>query len=85
MVPQSFTMGTPYVRINIPKCLAAGGSITASTGTVDPVYKYSVYEKEIPITTPPDWPDSIKVRDKQEPARGGYIRTSWTVYPPSFT
>jgi hypothetical protein len=85
MLPQSFTMGTPYVRINIPKCLSAGGNIRISTGTRDPVYKYAGYDKQIPSTNPPAWPDSIKVRDKQEPARGGYIRTSWTVYPPSFT
>jgi hypothetical protein len=84
MMPQSFTFGTPYVRLTVPPCLMNGGFIAATTGTVDPVYKYSAYQKNLPITDPPTWPDEIVVRDRQEPARGGFVRTTWTVYKPTF-
>ena len=88
MVPQSFTFGTPYVRISVPPCLMNGGLIRCTTGTEDPVYKYTIYQKQLPVTTPPNL-DQIKdtgivVRDKQEPSRGGYVRTTWTVFPPHF-
>ena len=93
MVPQSFTFGTPYVRISVPPCLMNGGLVRCSTGTVDPVYKYTIYEKQLPETRPPnlsgiiEQPDGsggLVVRDKQEPARGGYVRTTYTVFPPKF-
>lgn len=84
MMPQSFTFGTPYVRLTVPPCLMNGGSLSATTGTEDPVYKYSVYQKKLPVTDPPTWPDEIVVRDKQEPARGGFVRTTWTVFKPEF-
>lgn len=83
MIPESFTFGTPYVRITIPPCLMNEGTLVCTTGTVDPVYKYSAYQKKLPKTDPPFWPDTIVVRDKQEPARGGYVRTTWTVYKPN--
>ena len=88
MIPQSFTFGTPYVRISVPPCLMNGGIVRCSTGTVDPVYKYTVYQKQLPQTRPPNLVDiaenGIVVRDKQEPARGGFVRTTWTVFPPKF-
>tara|TARA_R100000654_G_scaffold75177_1_gene111791 strand:+ start:2635 stop:3846 length:1212 start_codon:yes stop_codon:yes gene_type:complete len=88
MIPQSFTFGTPYVRISVPPCLIDGGSIRCTTGTVDPVYKYTVYNKPLPVTTPPNLKEiantGLVVRDKQEPSRGGYVRTTWTVFPPQF-
>tara|TARA_R100000734_G_scaffold1033_1_gene1112 strand:- start:816 stop:2108 length:1293 start_codon:yes stop_codon:yes gene_type:complete len=88
MIPQSFTFGTPYVRISVPPCLMAGGIVRCSTGTVDPVYKYTIYEKKLPETRPPNLVEiaekGIVVRDKQEPARGGFVRTTWTVFPPKF-
>lgn len=88
MIPQSFTFGTPYVRISVPPCLMNGGIVRCSTGTVDPVYKYTVYQKQLPKTRPPNLvdiaEDGIVVRDKQEPARGGFVRTTWTVFPPKF-
>jgi hypothetical protein len=82
MLPQSFSFTTPYVRINIPPCLMSGGSFTCSTGTADPIYTYNTYEKQLPVTDPPTWPSTLVIRDKQESARGGYIRTTWTVYKP---
>jgi hypothetical protein len=84
MQPQSFTFGTPYVRIQIPPCLMNGGFLACTTGTVDPVYKYSAYIKNLPVTSPPAWPDTLVVRDQQETARGGYVRTTWTAYKPTF-
>lgn len=85
MLPESFSFTTPYVRINIPSCLMNGGSFVCSTGTEDPVYSYNTYEKELPVTSPPTWPDTLVIRDKQETARGGYIRTTWTVYKPQMS
>lgn len=93
MIPESFTFGTPYVRISIPPCLMNGGFIKCSTGTEDPVYKYTIYQKELPVTRPPNLNDihegsdgtgGLVVRDKQEPARGGFVRTTYTVFPPTF-
>tara|TARA_R100001015_G_C4621456_1_gene178652 strand:- start:626 stop:1927 length:1302 start_codon:yes stop_codon:yes gene_type:complete len=93
MIPQSFTFGTPYVRISVPACLMNGGFVRCSTGTVDPVFKYTIYEKQLPVTNPPnldgivEQPDGsggLVVRDKQEPTRGGYVRTTWTVFAPKF-
>ena len=83
--PQSFTFGTPYVRIDIPACLMNGGELRCTTGTVDPVYKYSAYIKQIPVTNPPTIPDTHVAKDTQEPARGGYLRTKWTVHKPSYS
>lgn len=85
MQPQSFTFGTPYVRIQIPPCLMNGGQMRCTTGTVDPVYKYTGYIKNIPVTEPPTWPDTLVITDKQEPARGGYVRTTWTVHKPTYS
>jgi hypothetical protein len=56
-----------------------------TTGTVDPVYKYTGYIKNIPVTEPPTWPDTLVITDKQEPARGGYVRTTWTVHKPTYS
>jgi hypothetical protein len=88
MVPQSFTFGTPYVRISVPPCLMNGGFVRCTTGTVDPVYKYTIYNKQLPVTTPPNLNQiastGLVARDKQEPSRGGYVRTTWTVFPPQF-
>jgi len=85
MLPESFSFTTPYVRINIPSCLMNGGSFVCSTGTEDPVYSYNTYEKELPVTSPPTWPDTLVIRDRQETGRGGYIRTTWTVYKPQMS
>lgn len=81
--PQSFTFGTPYVQINIPPCLMNGGELSCTTGTVDPVYKYTAYVKKVPSTSPPSIPATHVAKDTQEPARGGYLRTKWTVHKPS--
>ena len=85
MQPQSFTFGTPYVRISVPPCLTKGRKISCTSGTVDPVYKYTVYTKKIRATVPPTWPSTHVARDKQEVARGGYIRTTWTVHKPTYS
>lgn len=85
MQPQSFSFSTPYVTVSIPACLMNGGEIGFTTGTVDPVFKYTVYTKQLPVTEPATWPDSIDVRVVQQKARGGYIKETLTVYPPSYT
>jgi len=84
MQPQSFTFNTPYARLSVPPCLMNGSYIYASTGTQDPVYAFNYYKKEVPVTTPPSWPETLIVRDKQEQGRGGFVRTTWTVYRPSY-
>ena len=84
MQPQSFTFNTPYARLSIPPCLMCGGALNASTGNQDPIYAYNVYQKDVPTTSPPTWPATLVIRDKQEQARGGYVRTTWTVYRPDY-
>ena len=81
--PKSIQFGTPYVEINIPPCLMGGGVLKASSGTEDPVYKFTTYEIELPTTNPSSIPETHVARDTQEPARGGYMRTKWTVSKPS--
>jgi hypothetical protein len=83
METQSFRIVTPYVSLSIPPCLMNGGSFNIATGNQDPVYSVNTYTKEIPVTSPPFWPTSLVTRDRQEPAKGGYIRTTWTVYSPT--
>jgi hypothetical protein len=81
--PKSLQFGTPYVEINIPPCLMGGGILQASSGTEDPIYKYTSYEVEIPTTSPSSIPATHVARDTQEPARGGFMRTKWTVHKPA--
>lgn len=81
--PKSISFGTPYVEINIPPCLMNGGFLEASSGTEDPIYKYTTYEVDLPTTNPPSIPATHVARDTQEPARGGYMRTKWTVHKPA--
>tara|TARA_B110000483_G_scaffold160296_1_gene190104 strand:+ start:1057 stop:2373 length:1317 start_codon:yes stop_codon:yes gene_type:complete len=86
--PQSFSFGTPYVSIDVPPCLMdaakLGTALAASTGTSDPVYKYSGYIKHLPTTSPKSIPATHVAKDTQEPARGGYLRTKWTVHKPDY-
>lgn len=81
---QSFSFGTPYVSVDIPPCLMGGGFLKATTGTVDPVYKFTTYEKQIPVTKPSTIPATHVAKDNQEPARGGFLRTKWVVHKPSY-
>lgn len=83
MQPQSLRFTTPYVSLSIPPCLMAGGSFKITTGSNDPVYTVNTYNRPIPETSPTSWPASMVIRDKQEAARGGYMRTTWTVYSPT--
>ena len=85
MQPQSFSFSTPYISLRIPACLMNGGEVGFTTGTTDPVYKYTVYTKQLPVTEPSSWPASIDVRVTQQNARGGFIKETTTVYPPSYT
>tara|TARA_R100000655_G_scaffold18693_1_gene39271 strand:+ start:169 stop:1461 length:1293 start_codon:yes stop_codon:yes gene_type:complete len=85
MQPQSFSFSTPYISLRIPACLMNGGEVGFTTGTTDPVYKYTVYTKQLPVTEPSSWPTSIDVRVTQQNARGGFIKETTTVYPPSYT
>lgn len=92
MQPQSFAFSTPYINIRIPACLingpALGGDIGFTTGTTDPVYKYTSYVKTLPKTDPPNLDaiveTGLRVRVTQQKARGGYIKETTTVFPPSF-
>ena len=84
MQPQSFSFSTPYISLRIPACLMNGGEVGFTTGTTDPVYKYTVYTKQLPVTEPSSWPTSIDVRVTQQNARGGFIKETTTVYPPSY-
>ena len=61
-----------------------GGEVGFTTGTTDPVYKYTVYTKQLPVTEPSSWPTSIDVRVTQQNARGGFIKETTTVFPPSY-
>jgi|TARA_Y100000361_G_scaffold72282_1_gene63990 hypothetical protein len=84
MQPQSFSFSTPYISLRIPACLMNGGEVGFTTGTTDPVYKYTVYTKQLPVTEPSSWPTSIDVRVTQQNARGGFIKETTTVFPPSY-
>jgi len=92
MQPQSFAFSTPYINIRIPACLingpVLGGEIGFTTGTTDPVYKYTSYVKTLPETRPPNLDEivatGLKVKVVQQKARGGYVKETTTVFPPSF-
>lgn len=83
MVPKAINLSTPYFKIATPPCLHGDIDLAVFVGNNDPVYKSAGLNYQRSGTEYTDWPSSIVVRDKQDVARGGYVRTKWTVYPPS--
>jgi len=53
-------------------------------GNTHPKYQMASYTQEDPATKPPDWPDSIIASDEVRPFRGGYLRETVEVFPPTF-
>jgi hypothetical protein len=56
-----------------------------TTGTEHPVYNNEVVQFNYGRTNYIDWPASLVIEDKQEPFRGGYMRTKVTVFAPTIT
>lgn len=86
MMPTPIAYASPYFTLNIPECLHAAVTAVCNTGSSDPVYKLNTGSaRTIPATNYTTWPNSIIASDEQDPYRGGYLRTTVTIYRPPIT
>lgn len=84
MKPERIYYSSPYFSANIPECLHAAVTLKCDIGNADPVYVATVgTQRTFPATSHTSWPSSLVAYDDQEPFRGGYLRTTRTVYSPS--
>ena len=84
MKPTPIHYSSPYYSLNIPACLHGLVECKCDTGNSDPIYKANTGSlKQFPATNQVEWPSGgLLAYDDQEPFRGGYLRTTRTVYPP---
>lgn len=82
MQPLPIEVTTPMIAINTGPTLHARKTLDVSTGNNHPIYKYTVGEWEFPATVPPAWVEFV-ASDELKPFRGGYLRTTITLTPPS--
>lgn len=83
MLPTRINYGSPFFNLNIPECLHIAITAQSDIGNNDPHYKLNVGSAEIfPATNYTEWPESIIAYDDQQPYRGGYLRTTRTIYKP---
>lgn len=85
MLPLPIDVQTPIFGVNVGPTLHPARTITLSTGTDHPVYELTFGVWYFPPTTPTDWPASIIASDEVVPYRGGYMKTTVVVYPPSYS
>lgn len=84
MKPLPIHYPSPILPVSIDSCLHEAVELVSDTGSADPFYGTNVGSaRTFAATTPTDWPSSILMADDQKPFRGGYLRTSITVYAPS--
>jgi hypothetical protein len=84
MRPMRIDISTPFMSISVPPTLHLGIQTVVFVGNTHPKYQMASYTQEDPATKPPDWPDSIIASDEVRPFRGGYLRETVEVFPPTF-
>lgn len=83
MLPTPIYYASPYFTLNIPACLHGVVTCQCDTGSADPIYApNSGSSRTTPRTNYLEWPDTIAASDDQQPYRGGYLRTTVTIYQP---
>jgi len=84
MLPLPLTYQSPFSSFNVGPTLHAlieYDSVIAD----DPEFVDVTINYTYGATSPTDWPASIIASDSQDPVRGGYLRRTITVYPPTYT
>jgi hypothetical protein len=82
MLPLPINVQTPIAGINIGPTLHDNIPFFITNGTEDPVYDYINIAFNFPATNFSDWPASVIAYDQARPFRGGYLRTTVTIYQP---
>ncbi len=86
MLPTPIHYASPYFSLNVPECLHGEVTCKCDIGNADPVYDQNVGSaRTTPRTNYLDWPSTIIASDDQDPYRGGYLRTTVTIYQPDNT
>ena len=85
MQPLPINFVTPLIRTNVKQTLHKALFLRVNTGTEHPVYNNESVQFNYGRTNYTDWPASLVIEDKQEPFRGGYMRTKVTVFAPTIT
>jgi hypothetical protein len=93
MLPTRIYYASPFFTLNISECLHGAITAVCDIGSGDPVYEVnSGSARTFPATNYTAWPAIVSgvqtgllAFDDQEPFRGGFLRTTRTVYPPAFS
>ena len=85
MRPLPIVIQNPFFGISVGPSLHAGDTLSFTNGTTDPEFVYTISSYTVDATTPTDWPASIVAQDEARPFRGGFLRTTITVFPPTYT
>jgi len=84
MMPLPIDLASPFFSINVGPTLHGSASITLTSGTDHPKYDYAGTLLSIAATTPTTWPAFIADPPEVTPYRGGYLKRTVTIYPPSY-
>ena len=83
MLPLPIVLTTPVLAYQEGPTLHNAISLSLSTGTGHPQYRYTAGTYSFPATNFTDWPVSIVASDEVQPVRGGYVRSRITIYRPA--
>jgi hypothetical protein len=89
MLPTSIYYASPFFRINVPACLHGAVTLFCDIGSTDPTYTSNVGSSQTePATNYTSWDQAdtgtgFTAYDEQKPFRGGYLRTTITVFKPA--
>lgn len=74
--PKGFYWTTPFNTGSVPDCLHAAVTITGTTGTTHPKYALTSWNYVFPATSPTTVTGTYNLSDRQEPFKGGWLRTT---------
>lgn len=82
MVPTPVHYACPFFTLSIPACLHGVVTAECDIGNTDSTYtQNSLSTRQVPATNYTEWPEDITFEDV-EPFRGGFLKTSRTIYRP---
>lgn len=84
MRPLPVQMNTPFFGLDAGTSLHGQVEVNVVISN-HPKYEASAGTYTWGATTPTDWPASLIASDEQRQYKGGWLRTTVTMYPPSFT
>jgi hypothetical protein len=84
LLPTPITYASPYFTLTIPECLHDEVTVVCDTGTSDPIYEVNDGStRTIPATNYTTWPEFFVASDEQEAYKGGFLRTTVTIFRPT--